>query len=624
MTTFNGQLILGENNNVIYVDSAASLVCQTNTPLTDNGNNYNLIISASGTGNVHLGQTSIGGTLMVEGPASCLQLLRLGFPRRTGLDKIHTSLAGGTLFAEANNSFGNSRRPSLITLQHPLDGGTISSTGTYTNYPTGGITTTTNGGTLTVTSGTLTTCNLYSPSNGSLTLTGSGSFRPGGAAGLTTGTMNLGTGTLIKGGSGDVNVTFAAPSLLIYSNLVLNGGSLSFNYDQTSGQVSGLGSLPGTLNSSNIIFNGGSLHAGHTTTIGATRGIFVMSGGGTIEDVTSGGTVTVNSPISGPGSMNFPLGKSGSTTAVALAASNSYAGTTTVGASCTLTLSGATATLGTGNTTDNGTLTFNRTGSYTYGGVIGGTGWVTKTASGTITLTGANIYSGNTTNSAGTLFINNTSKSGTGTGSVVVSGGTLGGKGFISGAVTVNSGATLAPGATAPSVGTLTISNNLTLAGNVTIAINKSLSPSNSEVVVTGTLADSGSGTLTVTNLGPALAVGDRFPIFSEPLTGNAMAVSGGGVTWSNNLAVDGSISVATVPIPVIASFSFHAGTLILAGTNGYPSDGFSVLTSTNAAAHLTNWTTLTNGTYDASGNFSVTNTLTNTAPAQFFIIQSH
>ena len=42
------------------------------------------------------------------------------------------------------------------------------------------------------------------------------------------------------------------------------------------------------------------LHVGHSTTIGATRGIYVATGGGTIEDiVSSGGTVTINSPIMG-------------------------------------------------------------------------------------------------------------------------------------------------------------------------------------------------------------------------------------------------------------------------------------------------------------------------------------
>jgi autotransporter-associated beta strand protein len=324
--------------------------------------------------------------------------------------------------------------------------------------------------------------------------------------------------------------------------------------------------------------------------------------------------------------MNFPLGKSGSTTAVTLTANNSYAGTTTVGASCTLNVgSGSTTgTLGAGNTTVNGTLIINRTGSYSYSKVISGTGPVTKNGAGTLTLSGASTYSGNTANNTGTLLINNTSGSGTGTGSVSINSGTLGGNGFIGGAVTISSGATLAPGPTVSSVGTLTINNDLTIAGKVTIAINKSLSPSNSAVVVTGALTDTGSGTLTVTNLGPTFAVGDRFPIFNQPLTGNTMAVSGGGAIWNNNLAVDGSISVAAVPVPAIASYSFNAGNLILSGTNGYPLAGFSVLTSTNVAYSLTNWTTLTTGSYDASGNFSITNAITDTAPAQFFVVQSH
>src|ERR1700722_6641116 len=270
VTTFNGQITLGENNSVIYVDSAASLV-YSGAQLTDNGNNYNLIISAAGTGNFHMGQTSIGGTLMVEGTASVYSYLTS--ISQTAWPSTYIT-PGGTLYVENNNSFGT-QPAALMTTNVLLDGGTISSTGTYTNYPTGGITTTTNGGTLTVTSGTLTTCNLYSQSNGSFTLGGAGSSRPGGAAGPSAGTINLGAGTFIKSGSGDCNLTFAAPSLVIYSNLVLNGGSLSFNYDQTSGQVSSLGTLPATLNASNIVFNGGSLHVGHSTTIGAPRGIYV-------------------------------------------------------------------------------------------------------------------------------------------------------------------------------------------------------------------------------------------------------------------------------------------------------------------------------------------------------------
>ncbi len=50
-----------------------------------------------------------------------------------------------------------------------------------------------------------------------------------------------------------------------------------------------------------------------------------------------------------------------------------------------------------------------------------------------MTLTGANMYSGGTTVSGGTLRVNNASGSGTGTGAVNVTGGTLGGTGTISG-----------------------------------------------------------------------------------------------------------------------------------------------------------------------------------------------
>ena len=63
---------------------------------------------------------------------------------------------------------------------------------------------------------------------------------------------------------------------------------------------------------------------------------------------------------------------------------------------------------------------------------------------------------------AGTFLVNNTSGSGTGTGSVTVNSGTLGGGGTISGAVTVNAGGTISPG---NSVGSLTLQNNLTFSG---------------------------------------------------------------------------------------------------------------------------------------------------------------
>lgn len=56
-----------------------------------------------------------------------------------------------------------------------------------------------------------------------------------------------------------------------------------------------------------------------------------------------------------------------------------------------------------GNITDNGALTFDLGADKTYGGVISGSGTVTKTGSGTLTLSGANTYTGATYVTTGIL-----------------------------------------------------------------------------------------------------------------------------------------------------------------------------------------------------------------------------
>jgi len=92
---------------------------------------------------------------------------------------------------------------------------------------------------------------------------------------------------------------------------------------------------------------------------------------------------------------------------------------------------------------------------------ITGSGKVEQIGSGTTTLNAANGYAGGTNVTGGTLLVNNTTGSATGTGAVNVStGAALGGAGIISGAVTI-SGA-LKPG---NSIGTITVGNDVTWNG---------------------------------------------------------------------------------------------------------------------------------------------------------------
>ena len=180
-------------------------------------------------------------------------------------------------------------------------------------------------------------------------------------------------------------------------------------------------------------------------------------------------------------------------------------------------------------------------------------------------------------------------------------GGTLGGSGTINNSVTILPGGTLSPG---DGIGTLTIVSNLTLSGNIFIEVNKSLVQSNDFVAVAGALTNAAAGTVTVTNLnsGNPFVIGDKFTLFSKPLTnGQLLTVTGGGMNWTNNLAVDGSISV----LSVVSSVNTNP-TNIMATVSGnvlqlsWPADhtGWRLLVQTNhlAAGISVNTNDWTNG----------------------------
>jgi autotransporter-associated beta strand protein len=121
-------------------------------------------------------------------------------------------------------------------------------------------------------------------------------------------------------------------------------------------------------------------------------------------------------------------------------------------------LSGATGTIQGG-----GTLAVNQSANTTFGGTIAGPGGLTKSGSGTLTLTGASPTTGSARVSAGALLVN-----GSLAGNAVVDGGIFGGSGTV-GALFLNAPGTVAPGASA---GILNVGDTVFNGGTFALELN--------------------------------------------------------------------------------------------------------------------------------------------------------
>ena len=242
-------------------------------------------------------------------------------------------------------------------------------------------------------------------------------------------------------------------------------------------------------------------------------------------------------------------------------------------------------------------------------GQSGGSEALTLSGSGSLTLSGSDSYTGGTTVNGGTLAVNNTSGSGTGTGPVAINGtGTLSGDGTISGAASINSGGVLAPGN--GGIGTLTIDNTLSLASGAAVAMEIDKATSASDLVQ-GLSTVTYGGTLSVTNLAGTLAPGNTFTLFSASsyagsfTTFNLPALSAG-LTWNTSkLTVNGSISVVNVTTVTTTGVSgVYGGTTTATATltaSGSPVANESISFSLNGVS-LGTATTNSSGVATLSG----------------------
>ncbi|EAA9321106.1 autotransporter outer membrane beta-barrel domain-containing protein [Salmonella enterica] len=232
----------------------------------------------------------------------------------------------------------------------------------------------------------------------SLTKTGAGTLILN-AENTYTGGTTISDGTLIANNVealGTGNVTDNA-------TLELNTGGDFDNAISGSGQVVKSGDETLTLSGANsytggTIISGGTLVATNVEALGTgdvtDNAVLELNTGGTFDNVISGSGQVV---------------KSGDD-ALTLSGSNTYTGGTTISGG-TLVATNVEA-LGSGDVTDDATLELNTGGDFANN--IGGTGSVVKSGDKTLTLSGANSYTGGTTISGGTLVANNVEALGSG------------------------------------------------------------------------------------------------------------------------------------------------------------------------------------------------------------------
>jgi len=197
-------------------------------------------------------------------------------------------------------------------------------------------------------------------------------------------------------------------------------------------------------------------------------------------------------------------------------------------------------------------------------------GGLTKLGAGTLTLMGANTYTGSTIVGAGKLALG----------------------GSLKGPVIISAGGTLTGGS---SLGPISISNNLTLNGAIILRVDKTSGASND--IVKGVAALSYGGTLELDVSGGTLAVGDTFKLFYANSYGGAFTHIKTVPALANNFAFDttglltnGSFKVvaSTNPLPGLIFSRIPSG--LLCSWNTTPLYQYQLIATTNLTKKMTNW----------------------------------
>jgi T5SS/PEP-CTERM-associated repeat protein len=203
--------------------------------------------------------------------------------------------------------------------------------------------------------------------------------------------------------------------------------------------------------------------------------------------------------------------------------------------------------------------------------------------------------------------------------------------GFGGTAATIAGTLTIQPGGRVdlsyPTADTLILSNSPVLSGQVIVQFNKIGPIAGDQIQVKQPLTYGGSLTVNYTG-GSPMTLGDTVILFKAPSYGGAfttltLPALSPGLMWTNQLLVNGTIKIVAQTPPAISGLLRSGKNLVFTVTGGSPGGSYTLLTSTNAALPVLNWTTDSTGNLDWLGNVTLTNAINPTEPQRYFTVRA-
>ncbi|HVU23864.1 MAG TPA: autotransporter-associated beta strand repeat-containing protein, partial [Opitutus sp.] len=343
----------------------------------------------------------------------------------------------------------------------------------------------------------------------------------------------------------------------------------------------------------------GTSTSSYTGTTQITNGVLNIQNANALGNTSSGTTVSSGATLQlqggitvGSEALNLSgAGYTGQNGAlVNVSGTNTYGGLLTLGAAATISSDSGTLTLSnTGTISGSGNaLTLTGSGNGSLAGIIGtNAGTLTKSGSGTWTLSGANTFTGSTSISGGTLTLAN---------ALALQNSTL----------NYNSlGGSLGFGAlTSATLGGLSGGQNLALTNGSSAAVALTVGNNSGSTTYSGVL--SGGGSLTKTGSGTLTLSGTNTYTGTTTVSAGTLQIGAGGTTGS--IASTSVVDNAALSFNRSNSLSYSG---VISGTGTLSQDGAGALTLSGANT-FSGITTITGGTLTLANSLALQNSTLN------------